>query len=198
MDQNTRSFNYNWAGDYAVDSFSIQVQQPIGATNMQLTPNLGSGLPGEGGLTYYNAMIGQVPAGTEFTLDIHYQKTDSQLSIEKLQVNPSQPLDTNTAGRVSLQQILPYIIGAFGVLLVGGGAWWLWLSRQPKWSRVPENRKRHAMGPTPQTDTNHSSRGSEAAVKPANDQSIYCHQCGRRAAAGDLFCRTCGTPLRKE
>ena len=36
-----RSFSYEWQGEYDVNSLSIQVQQPVGATNMQITPSLG-------------------------------------------------------------------------------------------------------------------------------------------------------------
>ena len=29
------------------------------------------------------------------------------------------------------------------------------------------------------------------------DEFIHCHQCGKRAQPGDIFCRTCGTRLKK-
>ena len=50
-----RHFEYTWNGEYAVDSLVIQVQQPKGATEMRISPSLGSGKVATDGLTYYTA-----------------------------------------------------------------------------------------------------------------------------------------------
>jgi hypothetical protein len=69
-------------------------------------------------------------------------------------------------------------------LLLGGGAYWYWRSGR---QQAPEpKRKRGAR------------RSSSERIEEAGEVSghIYCHQCGKRAAQGDRFCRACGTQLR--
>jgi hypothetical protein len=177
-----RSYTYHWLGNYPVTALTLQVQQPVNATNMQISPSLGSGITGEGGLTYYTAMVGSVPAGTDFSLKVDYAKTTSALSAESLKVVPSQPVNDNTSGRVTLQTVVLWVLGGLGVLLVSFGA--IWYTRSNRETLPAVGRKRHA---------------SEPALEPAfaDDRAIYCHQCGKRASAGDVFCRTCGTKLRK-
>ena len=83
-----RTFSYEWQGDYAVKSMTVQIQQPVGATNMHTTPSLGNGFIGEGNLTYYNAIVGAVPSGTKFTLTLGYTKGNDDLSAPSLEVQP--------------------------------------------------------------------------------------------------------------
>jgi len=53
-----RHFEFSWQGDYSVDSLSIQVQQPAGASNMVITPSLGKGVESADGLIYYTSQVG--------------------------------------------------------------------------------------------------------------------------------------------
>jgi len=183
-DGTNRVYAFEWPGDYQVDALTIQVQQPVGAENMQISPALGSGLRGEGDLLYYQALVGSVPAGSSFSVSLNYEKADDTLSVQSLQVESSAPISEDTSGRMNLNEVLPWVLGGLGALLIAGGAWWYWQSGRS--DPQPNRRKRHV--PTTQS--------VEAAV-PA-DLAIYCHQCGKRASPGDNFCRVCGTKLRKE
>jgi hypothetical protein len=180
-----RKFSYEWQGDYAVKSMSVQIQQPVGATDMHTTPSLGSGSIGEGNLTYYKSTVGAVPAGTKFKLALDYTKTNDDLSAPSLEVQPSAPITSATPGRtLSPNVIMAYLLGALGVLLLVGGGFWYWRASRPS-TRNPQGRRRH----NPRI---------ERLVEVDPGEDIYCHQCGNRAAAGDVFCRLCGTGLRKE
>ena len=53
-----RQYEYQWPGDYEVDSLLIQVQQPRDAFDMSISPASGNGVPGEDGLVYYNKQVG--------------------------------------------------------------------------------------------------------------------------------------------
>ncbi len=172
-----REYLYEWAGDYAVNNFHVELQQPFDASGMEATPALTVSNPIPDGLTYYTGDFGALAAGQIFTLDVSYTKDSDALSVSFMNVQPSAPVDENTAGRVSWSTYLPWLVGAFGVLMIAGGLYYyLRGTARPR----PSARRRHA--------------SSEEAA----EGQTYCPQCGARARSGDRFCRTCGTRLRTE
>jgi hypothetical protein len=182
----SRHFEYRWPGDYTVGGMTIEVQEPIDATEMRISPDLGPGKPDENGVVYYTSQVGSLTAGQELEIILDYQKATDTLTIEELDVLPSQPITADTPGRIQLQSALPWVIGALGVILLFGGGWWYWQSDR-KQAR-PERRKRGRQG-----------RGErQAEPEQAGGSGVYCHQCGKRALPGDRFCRVCGTKLRAE
>lgn len=187
-----RSFEYRWPGDYAVNSLTVQVQQPVNATNMQITPSLGSGQQQQDGLTYYEKNIGEVKAGTPFTLRLSYNKKDDALSISSSPVESAGSIDANTPGRLTFQEVLPWALGGLGLLLVAGGVVWYWYSSRDRRGPAGAAGRRHRAAAAPARQ----GRGRETETSTSTREAIYCHQCGRRANAGDVFCRTCGTKLR--
>jgi hypothetical protein len=176
-----RHIVYEWAGDYAVDSFTVDIQQPTGATNMVTNPVLPQSAVGQDGFVYYQSSPQPFSAGQTYTLTADYQKTTDSLSTTGLPVQPTQPLTASTTGRVTMSAVLPWILAGIGVVLiilgiVGGYYMWKNGTRRPFSSR-----RRHT---TPQ---------------PGNETvEVYCHQCGKRAQPGDVFCRTCGMRLQKD
>lgn len=178
-----RSFSYRWSGGYAVKALSVSVLQPVGATEMKIIPNLGSGEQGSDGLTYYNYVVGELRADTDFKIDLTYQKADDALSFESQVVAPVAPVDSATSGRRTMEEMLPWVLGGVGLALIVGGVIWYWRSGRVR-SEDNNRRRRHASVRTREAD------------EPAADAAVYCHQCGKRAGAGDAFCRTCGTKLR--
>jgi hypothetical protein len=176
-----KQFVYRWPGDYPADSLTIQVQQPVGAKGMKLSPAADSSETGPDGLVYYTKRVGAVPAGQAFNLQLDYQKEADTLTAESLQVKPSAPVTDAPATARTVRTALPWILGILGVgWLVGGGLWY-WHSGREK--EHPKPRRRRTTAP------------AESQVAEASSD-IYCHQCGKRAGAGDRFCRTCGTRLR--
>lgn len=180
-----RHYEYRWPGDYAIDQLSVLVQQPAGATNMRISPNMGSGFTGENGLVYYSTDIGSISQGDTFTISLDYQKGDDALTSDNLQVEPSAPINPNTPGRIDLTTALPWALGILGLLLIAGGGWWYWQSGKEEVTESKQRRRRTAVRPSQQPTQ-------------ANDKAIYCHQCGKRAEPSDRFCRACGTRLRTE
>jgi hypothetical protein len=186
-----RSFSYEWQGDYDINSLSIQVQQPIGATNMQITPSLGLGTAGNSGIMFYNSTVGTVKAGTKFSVSLKYQKNDDSLTASGLQVQPSSPISSQTTGRSpGLNYILSWILGVVGALLLAGGGIWYW--RTSRSGSSGQSRKRHTLR------SQKPSVQAPALVETPVVEGVYCHQCGNRAREGDVYCRLCGTKLRKE
>lgn len=181
------SFTYTWPGDYAVKTFAVQVQQPVGASALQVTPALGQGQPGESGLIYYNGSLGSVAASSQATVQLSYQKSSSDLSVQSLDVGPSAPINASTPGRQTVTDVLPWALGGLGILLIGFGGWWYWQTGRDRQTLQP--RRRHLSRSAPAVEAVTS--GGEAGI-------IYCHRCGKRADPEDVFCRSCGSRLRKE
>jgi len=178
----SRHFEYTWPGDYAVESMEVQVQQPVDAADMRISPDLGNGVTAGDGLTYYTAQVGSLDAGQTFSITFDYIKPNDTLSSSNLQLEPSAPISDTPAG-TSLTTILPWVLGFLGVVLIAGGGIWYWQSgREPAQTKRRTRRK--------------ASAGPESAPPAQEVGYIYCHQCGKRAAPGDRFCRTCGAQLR--
>lgn len=178
-----RQFEYQWPGDYAVDSFLIEVQQPTGSTDLRVSPVTVTSNQGQDGLLYHTADVGSFEAGEPFTISVEYQKEGDALSADDLEVLPSAPLTTDDSGRFNPRTLLPWALGFLGLLLLAGGGWWFWRTSREE---APARERGRRRAPSKTVDS------------AAPGDGIYCHQCGKRAAAGDRFCRSCGARLRVE
>lgn len=177
-----RHYVYHWPGDYAVKSALIIVQNPLGATDLQTIPRLATKTQDPSGLIYFGQEIGAMEAGQTFDVTLDYAKETTDLTVDFLNVQPSTPIDADTPGRVNLTDLLPWGLGLAGVLLVAGGAYY-WVAGRNRAVPRPAPRNRH--------------RRADAAAETADAQEngVFCHQCGKRTGSGDRFCRSCGTKL---
>ncbi len=177
-----RHYEYSWMSDYDVESMLVLVQQPVGARQMSVEPDLGEFQLGSDGLQYYIMEIGAPAAGDVVNVNIDYQKDSDTLSFESFQVQPSEPIADDSQGRseFDLMSLLPWLLGGLGLLLVVGGIVWYWQSGR----EAPQPRKTSR------------SRKPGAGIAANSVDDTYCHQCGKRASGGDRFCRACGTRLR--
>lgn len=169
-----RSFTYLWSGEYAVNTFRIEIQVPLDSTAVKSRPALPFA-PSEQFLSS-RATANNLEAGETYQLNLQYSRTSDEtiLPPSSPQVTASEPITQNTPGRITLDS-LPYILGGVGLLLVlGAGYYFL----QSKSVRVPGPRKR------------------QSGRKDVESANVYCHECGTRAHADDRFCRVCGTKLR--
>jgi hypothetical protein len=179
-----RHFQYIWPGDYGVVQFSIQVQQPVDATDMSISPSLGTGVIGSDNLVYYNQDIGAISAGQSFDITIDYNKSTSTLSAESIPVEPSATIPQSTVPDLNVSTWLPWILGILGAGLIIGGIVWFWQTSKRR--------------PSPQTHRRRSRAGTKEPdrMSDSTELGVYCSQCGKRAMPGDQFCRSCGTPIR--
>jgi hypothetical protein len=123
----------------------------------------------------YHLQKDDLGAGEAFRFTIDYQRQNDDLNISN---NPPQAVTTpgpDTPGHVSMNDVLPWILGGIGVLLLVAGIFGIFM-----WQRA-------GLGSTK----------SKRSARFHNEESIYCHQCGKRAQPGDVFCRTCGTRLKR-
>lgn len=182
----SRQVVYEWLGDAAVDAFSVVFQNPVGAVNLILDPSPGSSQRDQYDLLNYVTDTISLEEGETFTLQASYEKADDELSVASLPVEPIIPLD-ETSGQVAWGDLLPWILGGLGLILIVFGLFVLFGFRgRARW-RVSKSTKGGA--------ARHSSRSAKTAKELA---PIYCNECGRRAEPSDQFCRSCGTRLRRE
>jgi hypothetical protein len=178
-----RSYEYKWVGEYPVNNLTLEVQQPITATDMTFKESMGQPRVGTDGLTYFTNEVGEIKANTKITINLEYTKTDNTLSSSMtVPVQPVTPLTQDTVqGKTSFTQILPFIIAGVGLVILIIGVLW-YLNRQKE--ILPNSRQRHVSNK--RMSSHHEGEG------------IFCHRCGRRADSGDVFCRSCGTKLKIE
>lgn len=183
IDGTTRNFDYQWNGDYTVNSLNISVQQPRTVETMTLSPGLGNGTVQSDGLIYYSKSLGKVESGVPFKIHLNYEKNDSELSVG---LQPVQSADSTQPAMPDITGVLPMILIAAAVILLITVGMWYALTRRPVSVRG-QNRRRHS-----------GEKHAETNLNITQDSSVYCHSCGRKAGPNDVYCRTCGTKLKKD
>ncbi len=178
-----RSYDFTWPGSYAVANFRIKVQEPVGATGTSTAPQLTDFGPEPDGFVYYRSALTSLAGGENYRLSVSYSKANDDLSVSNVPVQPVMPDASGQFSLPPLNEMLPWLFGIIGLLLVAGGGFWYWQSSRAV-AAPKRKRKRPARRP--------ASEAGDAA------DSMYCHQCGKRAQSVDRFCRACGARLRRE
>jgi hypothetical protein len=180
-DGDTRHFKFQWFGDYYVKEFAVNVLVPADSTELVTSPPLEqTATTPDGLLTTGTVTKKDLKMMNSFQFELEYQRTSATLvkpGQATAQVVPVTPVNADTPGRVSITN-LPWIIGGFGLALIGIALFSYWRSTQSSESQ-PSRRRRHKS-------------------EEVEDGQAYCHECGARAQTGDRFCRTCGSRLRVE
>lgn len=178
--EDQRQFSFRWFGDYPVEEFTVTVQVPADSTSVNAEPALGDMLTSSDGLHFMGTTTHSgLKMGQSYEFKIEYERKSESVtkSGNGSGIQPSEPIGTDTEGRVSIDN-LPYIIAGFGLALIGLALFFYWRSTQAS-ERTSRRRRRH------------SGDNQEDA-----EEQAYCHECGARANAGDRFCRTCGSRFK--
>ena len=175
---NQRSFSFNWFGDYVVGNFDVTVQLPLDSVNVVAQPDFREAAASTDGLYFIGTVsAGSLNMGQSYEFNLQYERTSEAVSkpTNNSNIQPSKPIGPNTEGRVSVDN-LPWVIGGFGLALIGLALFFYWRSTQ-----TPERRPRQRRARNVQSNA---------------EEQAYCHECGARANPGDRFCRTCGSKLK--
>ncbi|MFQ5923416.1 MAG: hypothetical protein ACE5M4_11285 [Anaerolineales bacterium] len=171
-----RSFLFEWPSGFELGGMSYEVQEPVAATDLIVSPAPDGEGRGDYGLNYLTAKLGLQPADSATAISVTYEKSTPALSVEALQPLGVTPVDVQSDS----PDLIPWLLLAAGIVVLGGGAYYLASRRQPVVPRAPRRRRKHT------TDVE-----LEAST-------VYCHQCGAAAGISDVYCRQCGTQLRRK
>jgi hypothetical protein len=187
IDGTLHSLSYHWIGDYPINDFTVVVQQPRGAYNININPSLGAGtLNPDDQLVYFRSSLGSFQIGAAFDLSLNYQKENDSLSATTLSVKPMGQFPLPNTPSNQFQSLIDSIahdrsllisailIVAFLVLYLLV----LWLSG----SHLFDRRRR-------QLEAVEETKVGESAPPK------YCPHCGKKAVSGDIYCRVCGNKL---
>ena len=160
-----RIYRYLWPGDLSVSWLDVVVQEPAGANNISVQPELADKSTGADGLLYRAAQLGPFEQGKPLPIEVRYKKTDPRTSTEILKLNAPVPVaQASTPAMQKKNYWSLLVLGAAALLVaVSGAGYFLWGRRRP-----------HA--------------GSAAGGR-------FCTKCGSAAAAGDRYCSKCGAAL---
>ena len=160
-----RTYKYLWPGDRSVNWLDVVVQDPAGASNISVQPELADKSTGSDGLLYRAAQLGPFEKGKPLPIEVRYRKADPRTSAEILKLNAPAPVaQASTPDMQKKNYWSLVVLGAAALLVaVSGAAYFLWGRRRPP-------------------------AGSK-------DGGRFCAMCGNAAAAGDRFCSKCGAAL---
>lgn len=184
-----RSFSFTWPGGYSAEKLTYEIQEPVDASDLTIDPPADSSAPGAFGLNHSRADLGPLFPTSEFSIEFSYIKTSDTLSVDA--VVPSAPLPTSpsvmpTGGTPDVSELLPWIVGGAGGLLILVAAI-LFVRYRREQTKVQPSRKPHRGGRQP-------AEQPPAEMEPS---PVFCHNCGAKASASDFYCRRCGTQLRR-
>jgi len=183
-------YSYRWVSDYPIDALTLEVQKPKFATTMTTEPDLGAGVVNtDDGLTYYTADIGEISQGVILNLKLSYLKTNDELSASLMTVHAVNPIENQNGpmyiGKEILQSVVEnQTLTTTIVLLLAAILLFIVVS-------LLSSRFNKVRLPVRKTKPNEESDPADSVEK----SQVYCHQCGKRARPGDLFCRVCGSKL---
>ncbi len=183
IDTADRNYTYVWPGDLPVDQLSVGLQQPAGATDLSVQPELGAGVVDPDGLVYRHADLGAFDVGNTLTIDIRYRKTDPRTSAEILGLATSAPPPA-AVGTGSEEGVSPwlFVLSVLAALVIGAAAVTLW--RRYGWpSSISAGRMTRA------------GRGREQVAGQREKVANFCPRCGNPLRSRDRFCPECGTAV---
>jgi hypothetical protein len=172
-----RSFLFEWPSGFELAGMSYQVQEPVAAADLRVVPEPEAEGPGDYGLNYLTAELGPQSADGAPLISVTYEKPTPALSVDALQPlgQASTPVDIQSDNT----DLLPWLLAAVGVIVLGGGVYYFAFRRQPAPQRVSRRRRK---------------RASDVELEVS---TVYCHNCGAAAGISDMYCRQCGTQLRR-
>ena len=177
-----KNYSYVWPGDIPVDQLNVQVQQPAGATELSVQPELGAAVVEPNGLSYREADLGALDVGNTLTIDVHYQKTDPRTSTEILGLATPPSAAAGSGAEEGIPRWL-VLLPLLAVLAIGASLFVFW-------------RRRGSLATTSVRGAARAGRRREQAAGQREDAAGFCTRCGNRLRSGDRFCPECGTVVR--
>ncbi len=128
-----RNYRYVWPGDLAAGKASAVVQEPAGATEFSVRPEMKDSATGAEGLRYRSAELGSLPLGKPLPIEVRYTKTDPRPSVEILKINaPAVPQTSREAAEARSSNLLLPVFGILVPLLLALASGYFWWRRRAR------------------------------------------------------------------
>jgi hypothetical protein len=194
-----RKIDYAYTADYAIDALTIEVQQPIGASDLTVGPATASTTQREN-FTYKNVNVGALPAGQTTQLSIAYRKADDKLSAEALGLPTPAAVSFEDAAKSTAPAGLPtstvILISVTIVAVAAVVGVYIWASsrnsRRPAVAAPTVVRKKKGKAGASAMAQSRPTPARPAAAPKSAEAGVFCHQCGRNLRADETFCPACG------
>jgi hypothetical protein len=174
----SRKFTFKWSSDAVVKTLFLAVYQPYGAGGLLIEPSLSQMDELDDGRKVYSQYYGQTTLDEGIVLDVEYEKDITNPDYPALSVSAVSPLDSGIIGHsASPLNVVVWLVAVAAMVLILVAIYYWWISRRMK------RKKDHVV------------RG--VGILNPEKQAVFCHECGSRSKAGDTYCRSCGTELRR-
>lgn len=157
------------------DQVSLEIQQPLKATNFSITPTTQTTRTDANGFKYYTLQYANVAAGQTITAQVKYTKSDPNPSVQFIPTPVPIPAQTPASPSVWDNLFVIIAIVLLGLVAVLGFFTWQQRLRETYPAlRAPSRRR------------------ARRAPEDAAGASGFCTQCGRALGPDDNFCPRCG------
>ena len=173
-----RIFVYEWLSIYPVGTLTVNVRQPLGASQVYTVPSLGEPITDADNNVIFSKELDGVPSGEPFSLRLIYTKDAANPAFPALDVDPAIEVNPTTQGRTPspLTVVMWLLTFDVGVLVMLGLYYW-WYARN-----ISNKSERMVQG---------------VGIANPEKEVVFCHECGMRSHPGDSYCSNCGTELRR-
>jgi len=166
------------------DQVTLDIQQPLKATNFSVTPPTQSARTDADGFKYFTNQYSNVAAGQTIAAQVKYTKTDPNPSAQNLPQPTPRPTAAPAPAPASSTNNLFLLVGLVALGLVAVLGFFIWQQRARP-ARAVVGAASHER----RRDRRHG--GASAPTI-----SAFCTQCGKPMGPDDNFCPKCGTKRR--
>jgi len=163
------------------DQVTLEIQQPIKATNFSVNPATPNTRTDADGFKYFTYQFAKVTAGQIISTQVKYTKTDPNPSVAPQTLPATAPAPTAGGLSSNIFIIAGMVILGLGVVL-GIFVW--------------QQRVRQVEEAAPKMSPRQFKRQRQRARGTLSENKIFCTQCGHPLDADDNFCPKCGTKRR--
>ena len=178
VNNSSRQFSFEWRSNSEVGTFSLTVYQPFGGSELETEPSLNPLKEMDDGRKVYSKEFGPLSSDDTVSLDLQYDKDISNPDYPALKVSAVSPITDNVLGHSATPlSVVIWLVAVAVVVMVMVAVYYWWINRKMRHKRE------------------HIVRG--VGILNPEKQAVFCHECGSRSKAGDAYCRSCGTELRR-
>jgi hypothetical protein len=184
-DGDSHAFDFAWNADFDIQEFIAEIQQPANATSLTTQPAAAivDTNPSDG-LTYHALPSRALPAGTPFEMSIRYEMADPGLTAgASAQTAPGTAPSTETTTDTSSSNEWLLVMAGVAILGLVIAVTWLVATRNSGKGKTGRSGK--------------SSKPRKPSPKERSAKAKFCHSCGTQSEKGDIFCRNCGSELKR-